>query len=213
MSFRWKIAQWFELRWWQNYLAGKNPAQYRQWKTEWWQKNVLQHVRVNAADTIADLGCGPAGIFMALPNNPITAVDPLLNNYIANQFLKPTDFPNVQFVNQRLEDFNAPEKFDLVFCLNCINHVTDIEKCFDVLLNCCKPGGRVIVSIDAHNHSFFKHLFRLIPGDILHPHQYNLNEYRTFLEKRNLSITAQHTIKEEFFFNHILLIAEKKSLH
>ncbi len=210
-NLKWKIAQWFELRWWQNYLGNKNPAQYRQWKTAWWQQNVLAHVKVKPADVIADLGCGPAGIFIALPQNQVTAVDPLLNSYIEKGFLTPSAFANVQFVNARLEDFSTAQKFDVVFCLNCINHVTDIEKALDVLVAAVKHGGMVALSIDAHNHSFFKYMFRLIPGDILHPHQYNLSEYRNFLEKRNLRITSQYTLKQEFFFDHILLVAEKAS--
>ncbi len=209
MSLRWKIAQWFELRWWKNYLGTKNHAAYLQWKTAWWQANVLAHVSVKPTHTVADLGCGPAGIFIALLQNKVTAVDPLLDNYIANRFLTPAHFPNVQFINRRLEDYSTPQKFDMVFCLNCINHVSDIEKAFDVLCNCVAAGGQLVVSIDAHNHSFFKYLFRLIPGDILHPHQYNLDEYRAFMQNRGFGITQQHIVKQEFFFNHILLVAER----
>ena len=50
------------------------------------------------------------------------------------------------------------------------------------LVKLTKSGGKLIVSIDAHNYQLFKHVFRLITGDILHPHQYDLKEYKKMLE-------------------------------
>jgi 2-polyprenyl-6-hydroxyphenyl methylase/3-demethylubiquinone-9 3-methyltransferase len=70
-----------------------------------------------------------------------------------------------------------------------------------------KPNGQLVITIDAHNHSFFKNLFRAIPGDVLHPHQYDLNEYNQFLTSRNLKIVKTEKLKSEFFFNHYLQVA------
>jgi len=52
-------------------------------------------------------------------------------------------------------------------------------------------------------------LFRFIPGDILHPHQFNLKEYSHFLEQYNCKILKTVTLKNEFFFNHYMIVAEK----
>ena len=57
-------------------------------------------------------------------------------------------------------------------------------------------SGTLVLSIDAHNFSFFKHLFRLMPGDILHPHQYDLTEYKTFLEKQGFEILKTELLKQ-----------------
>ena len=73
-----------------------------------------------------------------------------------------------------------------------------------------KPGGKIVVSIDAHNRKFFKQLFRLQPADILHPHQYDLEEYKEMLTSLNCEILLTSLIKEEFLFNHYILVAEKK---
>jgi len=235
-SLRWRLAQWFELRWWKNYLRGKNKQEYLTWKKNYWQ-NILEKIAdvapVNAVQTVCDLGCGPAGIFIALPQNKVTAIDPLINAYenISPVFCK-TDYPNVQFVESTIEDYNPTviarneervtkqsptEKeiasqslamtFDIIFCLNAINHVRDIETGFNKLKTLCAENGTVVISIDAHNFSFFKYLFRLMPGDILHPHQYDLEEYKNFLEKQGFRILKTELLKNEFVFGHWVLVA------
>lgn len=208
-NIRWQIAQWFELRWWQNYLGKKNKQEYLAWKKSYWL-NVLAQlsdvVSVKPTDTIADLGCGPAGMFIALPNK-FTAVDPLLNEYKEKlPFFDTADYSSTTFITSSLEEY-IPTPHDIVCCMNCINHVQDIEKAFDVVVQSMKPDGVLLLSIDAHNYNLFKHLFRAVPGDILHPHQYDLQEYIGFLAKRGLHIEKQTEIKTEFFFNHYIIVA------
>jgi len=215
MSIRWKIAQWFELRWWQRYFSGKDKAQYYSWKRKYWRDLMAQIADVlplSAAGRIADLGCGPAGIFTIFEDKEMVAVDPLLDTYAATlSFFDKEDFPGTTFISQSLEDFQAEKKFDIVFCMNAINHVADIEMAYDRMINAAKEGGDVVVSIDAHNHSFFKHLFRLIPGDILHPHQYDLQEYCDFMTKRGCSISKTLLVKKEFFFSHYVVVGSVDS--
>ncbi|HLP53338.1 MAG TPA: class I SAM-dependent methyltransferase [Chitinophagales bacterium] len=225
MTTKWKIAQWFELRWWKNYLRSKDKTTYLQWKKSYWH-NILglisTEVKIDTTKTICDLGCGPAGIFIALPNNKITAVDPLINEYEKQlAFFTKADYPKVEFAESTIEDFGTKTsevfttsevyKYDIVFCLNAINHVYDIEKGFAQLKNLCAANGQVVVSIDAHNHSFFKHLFRTIPGDVLHPHQYDLAEYKAMLEKQGMQIQKTILLKQEFFFNHYLVVAKTEN--
>lgn len=209
-NWRWKTAQWFELRWWKKYLHGKNREEYLAWKKNYW-KNILEkisgEVQIDAHKTICDIGCGPAGIFIALPENKITAVDPLIDEYEKQlPFFRKKDFPKVNFVSSSMEEFSSAGKFDFIFCMNAINHVSDIEKAFDVLVNSANPNGKIIFSIDAHNHTAFKFLFRLIPGDILHPHQYDLAEYKNFFETRGMKILKTELLKREFVFNHWVMV-------
>jgi len=183
MSLRWQIAQWFELQWWKRYLSGKDKEKYYSWKKQYWNdllEKIADVLPYKDLGSVADLGCGPAGIFIAFEDKKVVAADPLLDTYAeALPFFDKEDFPYTTFINQKLEDFQPDEKFDVVFCMNAINHVADINLAYDRLVNATKQGGYTVVSIDAHNHSFFKKLFRLIPGDILHPHQYDLDEYST----------------------------------
>lgn len=214
-KIKWRIAQWFELRWWKNYLRNKNKLDYLTWKKNYWTgilNRISAEIKTEPTKAICDLGCGPAGIFIALPLNKVTAVDPLINEYEQQTpFFCKADYPNATFVQSSLEDFISTEKFDVVFCLNAINHVYDIEKGFEKLKEVCVPNGVVVVSIDTHNFSFFKYLFRWVPGDVLHPHQYDLEEYSTFLKNQRLGVVKTVLLKREFFFNHYLVVATREN--
>ncbi len=213
MSIRWQIAQWFELKWWQRYFSGKDKAAYYAWKRQYWRgllDRLADVLPLAAAQTIADLGCGPAGIFTVFPDKKVTAVDPLLDSYEQMlPFFDRKDYPYTTFITQSLEEFTAAQQFDITFCMNAINHVADIDLAYDRLVSATRDGGHVVVSIDAHNHSFFRRLFRLIPGDILHPHQYDLSEYERFLTSRGCRIEKTVLVKKEFFFSHYVQVARK----
>ena len=212
MSLRWKIAQAAEIRWWQNYLKKKPKADYLTWKKNYWQ-TLLEKLNLtfSEGDKILDAGCGPAGMFMILDNYETDAMDPLLDDYEEKlvHFSK-AQYPNVKFYSEPLEDFFPNKKYDKLFCLNATNHVADLDLCFDKLVDFTELGGTLIVSIDAHNYSFFKKIFRLLPGDILHPHQFDLKEYQEMLTQRGCEIEQSILYNEEFFFNYFILVAKKK---
>jgi 2-polyprenyl-3-methyl-5-hydroxy-6-metoxy-1,4-benzoquinol methylase len=212
-TIKWKLAQSIELRWWKNYLGDKNPTEYAIWKKNYWLSllSKIDTIQFENGMDILDCGCGPAGVFMALPDTVnIDAEDPLLIEYENNlAHFKRSLYPTVNFYALPLEDFEPQKKYDLIFCMNAINHVSDINFCYDKLCGMLKQNGKLVITIDAHNHSFFKKLFKAVPGDVLHPHQYDLNEYNSFLESRNFTLLQTEKLKTEFFFNHYLQVAIK----
>ncbi|MES2416663.1 MAG: class I SAM-dependent methyltransferase [Bacteroidota bacterium] len=212
-SKRWRVAQYFEAQWWRNYLKNKDVDSYLTWKKKYWA-GVLQQIETNVKPAegmkILDAGCGPAGIFIALQPHEVTAIDPLLAQYAQDlTHFNPAMYPYVEFETIALENFERNGIFDLVFCLNAINHVSDLKTAFLQLYNSTKKGGKLIVSIDAHNYRLFKQLFRLQPADILHPHQYDLKEYGEMLTNLGCTIVQTVLLKREFLFNHYLLVARK----
>lgn len=211
-TLRWKLAQYFEKRWWKNYLRNKTIEDYRIWKKDYWKKLLaVSEISLMNDCKVLDAGCGPAGVFMILENQQVTAVDPLLNDYEKQlPHFKKSDYKNVEFIHSPIENFNRVNYYDFVFCMNAINHVQDYDTAMNNLTESLKPTGVFILTIDAHNHSFFKHLFRAIPGDILHPHQYDLNEYKSHLLQRGVVIEKEVLLKHEFFFNHYMIIGRKK---
>jgi 2-polyprenyl-3-methyl-5-hydroxy-6-metoxy-1,4-benzoquinol methylase len=238
MTLRWKIAQAIEIRWWQRYLKNKSTADYSAWKMQYWQtflKNIGLETLLTEGGTISDFGfrisdfddknpkseirnpksildagCGPAGIFMVLNNHSVDALDPLLDSYEKNlMHFKKTDYPHVHFINQPLENFDKTNKYDVVFCLNAINHVADLSKCFDILVQATKEKGTLVVSIDAHNFTFLKKVFQQIPGDILHPHQFDLKEYADMLTSRGCTIENTVLYRKELIFNYYILVVRK----
>jgi 2-polyprenyl-6-hydroxyphenyl methylase/3-demethylubiquinone-9 3-methyltransferase len=115
----------------------------------------------------------------------------------------------VDFKNSTIEAYSDSKKYDYVFCLNAINHVADIYLAYQKISGLLAENGQLIFSIDAHNYSLFKKLFRAVPGDILHPHQYDLTEYELMLNEVGLKVKKTVKLKQEFFFNHYVLLATK----
>lgn len=145
---------------------------------------------------ILDAGCGPAGIFTILDEFKTDAIDPLLEQYEKDlPHFSESDYPNTRFFNQSLESFSADQQYDLIFCLNAINHVADLDKSLDTLFKHLHPDGQLIISTDVHKHQWLKPIFKAIPGDILHPHQYDLKEYREMFLKRGAKIEKEVKLK------------------
>lgn len=210
MNWRWKIAQNAEIRWWQRYLKNRPVASYLQWKTDYWQSFLKKNnIHFSGKEKILDAGCGPAGVFMVLDSHQVDAVDPLLPAYETSiEHFRKEDYPNVSFFPVAFEAFETEIKYDTIFCLNALNHFEEIDASVDKLFDLLKENGRMYVSIDAHNFSFFKKIFQFIPGDILHPHQYDLEDYKKMFTSRGGKIIATNLIKKEFLFDYYLLTVE-----
>lgn len=212
MNLRWRFAQFFEIRWWRFYLSSRNKTAYLTWKRRYWIDFLHQSsLDIPSRATVLDAGCGPAGVFIALENQTVYALDPLLDQYEKSlPHFRRSDYPHVRFFDTPLEDFFPENTFEFVFCLNALNHVADLPRCLDRLAALTAQNGTLVVSVDAHNHVGLKRLFRLVPADILHPHQYDLVEYRTMLATRGLQVTRETLIKKEAIFNYYLLVAKKE---
>jgi 2-polyprenyl-3-methyl-5-hydroxy-6-metoxy-1,4-benzoquinol methylase len=213
LSLKWKIAQYFEIRWWKNYLAAKPKDEYLQWKKDYWQQ-FLKHaediVPLNKSLQILDAGCGPAGIFTILDNHKVDAVDPLLSKYETLNHFSKTEYPHVSFTESKIEDYKKEDAYDVVFCLNAINHVEDLETGLQNLTAALKTNGTLLLSVDAHRFTALKYLFRLIPGDMLHPHQLSLDNYVSAIENEELKILKIEKIKGGGVFDYYLIIAKNE---
>jgi len=215
-TLKWKFAQKLERLWWKRYLHKQTPEVYKAWKNAYWEKlfnyfAIDIDLKPNAL--IADIGCGPAGIFSIFQNYEVVAVDPLLDSYAHDlAVFNKEDYPNTQFVNAGIEEFNWPQTFDLLCCLDAINHVSNLTLAFEKLFALTKPGGFCLLSTDAHNHNFLKHLFKTIPGDALHPHQYNLAEYQDMFKSAGFELLKTELYKTHPIFNYYLLLGKKPLL-
>lgn len=210
MNWKWKLAQAAEIRWWRSYLSGKTPKDYLRDKKAYW-KRVLHEAEIElpAGSRILDAGCGPAGIFVILDKYEVDAVDPLLNQYDGQlSHFAPQQYPHVRFFPEKLENYRPDRRYDFIFCLNAINHVADIERAMDRLLACLEPEGVLWLSIDAHRSAKVQQLFRGIPADILHPHQYTLAGYEKLLTDRGLEVFKRIKLKPGRIFDYYLLGAK-----
>ena len=207
---RWQWAQWFEIRWWRWYLKRKPVDNYLQSKKRYWDDFLWKNgISLPQNQRILDAGCGPAGIFMQLKNHEVIALDPLLEEYKLMRHFDPAWYPWTQFDASTLESFAGQEKFDVVFCLNVINHVADLKDSMHRLFLSLKVGGELVLSVDVHRRPWLKPIFQLIPGDVLHPHQYDLSDYQFFLAEAGFSNIKYQILKQEFIFDYVCFTATK----
>ncbi len=213
MKLRWKTAQFFEVIWWWFYLSRKDKEDYLEKKKLYWQKllkDCAGSFVIKPGETIIDMGCGPSGLYILFPDSNMTAVDPLLDKYEQNlPVFSRKAYPGVRFVCSPIEAYTTSETFDYVFCMNAINHVADIRKGFATLARLGGPKAKLIVTIDAHTMGWMKAVFRIGPGDILHPHQYDKEEYIAFIEDEGYKVTATICLEKGMVFDHYLLVAER----
>lgn len=210
---RWNIAQRFEKAWWKQYLRNKPIDEYLVWKRQYWT-NFLQSYCPDFTELgneqILDAGCGPAGVFIVLNQRNVTAIDPLLDTYKKDiPHFTPTNYPNVRFVQSTIEQFQHDIQFDTIFCLNAINHVSDIQLAIKNLYNVLSKNGTAYISVDAHNYQILRTLFGWLPGDILHPHQYNIHEYTDMMQAIGFTIKTTTLIHRESIFSYYLISAVK----
>lgn len=207
MSKKWKLAQYLELRWWKFYLRKKHPVEYLNWKKNYWTQFLKKlELTIDHQKTYLDAGCGPAGIFTILHGKKVDALDPLLDAYEQLEHFKKKNYPNINFMNGSLELFDQEKKYDVIFCINAINHVKDIEMSMTSLKNCLLKNSKLIISSDFHKSNLLKSIFRMLPGDLLHPIQFDQKDFEEIFLKLDLKIEKKIIQKQNLFFNYGIFI-------
>ena len=203
-NLRWRVAQSLEWRWWRRYLRGKSVADYLADKERYWHR-ILRELDwdIRPGARVADLGCGPAGIFIALHRRQrVTALDPLLERYDDLAVFDRSAYPTVDFLCRRLESVHDLSPFDQLYCFNAINHVADWEAGLDRLTELSRPGTELLISSDVHRHAWLLPVFRALPGDALHPQQHRAEDYRRALRARGWRIDLERVLRREAIFNY-----------
>ena len=206
--WKWKWAQQLEWRWWRRYLGSKNRADYLSWKKAYWLR-LWNDLSLTIPDhaSILDAGCGPAGIHLIFPINKTWAIDPLLPEYQEHGLLFSVGY--AEYLPVGLEEFQLKDPVDWIFCMNVLNHTCEPEVSMQNMYRHLRPGGRLILAVDTHRYDFVKYLFRLIPADMLHPHQWSSEDYRKLLLRCGLRIEQEKVEKQGIIFNYQLWVAVK----
>jgi 2-polyprenyl-6-hydroxyphenyl methylase/3-demethylubiquinone-9 3-methyltransferase len=213
MSLRYHLAQSLEQLWWRRYLGKQNPEKYIDWKRNYWiqflEKLPSELIQADNQN-LADLGCGPAGVFMVLQNQKITAVDPLLSKYETTTFFDLKNYPWVNFKNAQIENLEPKEEFDGAFCLNAINHVQNLQVALQTIEKSLKPGGWLVLSSDVHKRKWSRKLLKNVSWiDPLHPQQDHAEDYENAFQDLKLNIQSSFRHGEKFLFEYRVWILRK----
>ncbi|WP_157975897.1 methyltransferase domain-containing protein [Lewinella sp. IMCC34191] len=201
---RWRLAQSLEWRWWESYLRHQSPADYLENKKRYWLK-VMETMGWKPLPNarVADVGCGPAGVFIALHDRQqVTALDPLLERYEDLPIFSRANYPTVRFLPRMLEGTLDLAPFKQLYCFNAINHVKDWDAALDALTSMAESGTSLLLSSDVHRHRWLLPLFRALPGDALHPQQHLAGDYREALQLRGWRIDREVVMRTERIFEY-----------
>ena len=212
MSWKWKLAQAIEIKWWKQYLKKQPPMTYLQSKKEYWHR-VLKKLSIgfDPNDRILEAGCGPAGTFIILDGLAVDAIDPLIHSYQKQlDHFDPDWYPNVNFAAASIEKWTSNKIYDKVLCFNAINHVNDIQFALNKLAKWTAQNGELVITIDSHKYSVMKWLFKWVPLDILHPHQFTLADYQNLVQQQGMKIDRTVNLKTGYIFDYFAIIAIKE---
>ena len=108
---------------------------------------------IPSGSSILDVGCGSGGLVGYLLENNFNAkgIDINENNInVAKKFLLSKDFnPERVSVNLSKDLMKKGEQSDVVFCMDCLEHVEDDLELFNDLIQLVRPGGKLILTVPA----------------------------------------------------------------
>lgn len=179
----------------------------------YWQR-VLQQIGLKPQPKarVIDAGCGPAGIFILLQDKQnVTALDPLLEHYENDlAIFSRKAYPRVDFHVAPIEQSTLSGPFEFIYCFNAINHVADWSLALDRLTNWAEPNTQLILSSDVHRHNWLLPIFRLLPGDMLHPQQHSSKDYHLALTSRGWKIEQEQVLKQDWIFNYTVWVCSRQ---
>jgi len=145
---QWRTAQKGEHHYWSG--QGKDGDDWN----KWWELHFDRYYFIpDTAKSLLEVGCGPyaqnARRIMAL-HPQITELgleDSLLLQYIAEERAVAKVKAEVRS-SLPLEEMNMDRQFDVIVCINVLDHVRSVKKCFDVMYAHLRHGGMLIVGND-----------------------------------------------------------------
>ena len=99
---------------------------------------------------ILDIGCGGGLIseLLAKKNANVTGIDENIYNIKQAKEHAKMGSIKIDYKNQSLDTFykKNKKKYDLILCLEVLEHVNDVKKTLDKISELMKPGGTLILS-------------------------------------------------------------------
>ena len=159
---RWLLAQQYEKKTWD-----ENFQLCDDWNS-WWKKRfedyslIEEHLRDKKNISIIEVGCGPftnvrliESVLSYSDIKKITLSDPLLESYkkipchVSSLFEKNPSSYSYDFFQEQLEYLShKDESFDLLICINVLDHVEDVTKCISEMKRVLKKDGLIVFGND-----------------------------------------------------------------
>jgi cyclopropane fatty-acyl-phospholipid synthase-like methyltransferase len=143
---RWQLAQREEQKYWSEQGWDGNDA------NEWWQEQFEDYkfLAKYMPESLLEVGCGPFAqntrrIISIYPINDLGFEDPLLADYIKRECAVMKIVDEAHFCCKPIEEMQMLRRFDVIVCINVLDHVRDVELCFERMHAHLNHGGILII--------------------------------------------------------------------
>ena len=197
MKKRWLTAQQSEKNFWEESFADE-PA-FRKMCLSFYPlyNNILERNNIDTNDmNVLDIGSGPYGFVSVIDAKRKVAIDPLMNYFVTKvpeEFYLKNNLNLVDGVGENL-DIMPSKSFDLVCCLNTLDHAEDPRKVMSEANRVLKSDGYLLLSVNhyAWPIALYRWLLEMYGlGDRNHPNTYHLNDITNLIYKYNFKVIDQ----------------------
>ena len=147
----------FQTQWAKEFKSNKNKV-FEFWEEYRFLKEINKIIDIRESTRILDVGCGISTVLHFLKGQRC-GIDPL-----AEEYKKLYTYPNdITILKGKGENIPFPDEyFDVVFCSNVLDHVSDPQKTIDNIFRVLKKNGFFILTVTI--------IERKIERDAAHPH-------------------------------------------
>jgi len=152
---RWKKAQECELKSWLG-----SPKHHDDWNS-WWLHYFKNYecLKDEKFNSYIEVGCGPyaknteffLNIFPDIKD--VSLLEPLLYNFVTADYhvKKISDQYNAKLINSSIEEHEPSRTYDIVLCINVLDHVKDANLCMQIMNKMLSKNGILILGQDLTN--------------------------------------------------------------
>ncbi|MFC2072267.1 class I SAM-dependent methyltransferase [Chloroflexota bacterium] len=128
----------------------------------------------DSSKRILDIGGGPTSIFLALREGERYAVDPVYEHlFQLHPFMgEVEEYEGVNFIASPIEEVAFDKQFNLIFTINAIDHVGELQPVIKKIDELLAPSGILVVIVDCYADSAVRNIINFFDADIPHPHHF-----------------------------------------
>jgi len=137
--------------------------------------NLLKdEIRIDDYTRILDIGCGPTSVFLGLRQGQKYAADPNLKSlFELHPWIKDVEeYKDVTFIPENCEEINTDQKFDLIFTINMLDHINEVNPFIDKIDELLSPSGTIVVLVDCYADAMVSKIMNFFDVDLPHPHHF-----------------------------------------
>lgn len=161
-------------------------------------RNTLDVIRkyISNKKTLLDIGSatGTISLLFASQGMVVDGIEISENGYrAANLNKNKLKIKGVKFHNKSIEEFKTNKKYDLILCLEVIEHIVDDAECLRKITKFMNKDSVLIISVPSQNAPLFKlGLLTKFDKKVGHLRRYSLTKLRCLLESSNLKILEEY---------------------